>query len=124
MHLAKSEENDHKNVYFPVLKLWLFSGEKFMIEIHIYGHFKKMFDPNASLAEDTIFKISHKKGESFYEFLRRIGLNYNQIGTGFINGKFAKKTSQIPKNARIGLFPASMRLIDGGLYIKFLGQET
>ena len=73
------------------------------------------------MAEDTIIKISFKKGESFYEFLGRIGLNYDQIGDYFITDKITEKTSTIPKNMGIGLFPTSMRLIDGGLYIKFLG---
>ncbi|NHJ01436.1 MAG: hypothetical protein EAX86_04805 [Candidatus Heimdallarchaeota archaeon] len=91
-----------------------------MIKIYLYGHLKKIFDPNASLAENTIIEIPFKKNETFDGLIIRIGLNNHQIGDCFINGKYAQKTIEISDNSRIGIFPTGMRLIDGGLYIKLL----
>ena len=90
-----------------------------MPKIHIYGHLKKNFDPNASLAESMVIDLSHRENESFSELITRIGLNPDKVGDCFINGRIVQKTTIITKDSRIGLFPTGMRLIDGGLYIKY-----
>ncbi|MFX1285522.1 MAG: hypothetical protein ACFFB5_17925 [Promethearchaeota archaeon] len=95
-----------------------------MLEIYVYGIFKKKFKPDASLAEDTVITLPNKKNECFQDFLIRLGLTLNECGDCFINGKLAFRDTVIPKNARIGLFPVGMHLIDGGQYIKGHGFVT
>jgi len=89
-----------------------------MLEIHIYGPIKRLFVPEASLAEDTIISRHFLPNEIFNQLLERLNLKIEQCGDCFINGRLAKQTDIIPKGARIGIFPKGMNLIDGGLYLK------
>ncbi|WP_455142348.1 hypothetical protein [Candidatus Hodarchaeum mangrovi] len=89
-----------------------------MLEIHIYGSFKTLFVPKASLAEDTIVSRDFLPNEVFSQLLDRLNISMEVCGDCFINGRLAKQTDIIPKGARIGIFPKGMNLIDGGLYLK------
>ncbi|MHA1967471.1 MAG: hypothetical protein ACW964_06690 [Candidatus Hodarchaeales archaeon] len=89
-----------------------------MLVIHIYGQLKKKFKPEATMAEDTIINLHNKEKEIFEDLLERLDLKYDECGDCFINGHLATNDFPVPMNARIGLFPFEMRLIDGGQYIK------
>jgi hypothetical protein len=95
-----------------------------MLEIHLYGIIKKKFRPNASFAEDTVLTLPNEKNDRFRDLLERLDLDIKECGDCFINGKLAYHDTIIPKNARIGLFPFGMHLIDGGQYIKGHGFIT
>lgn len=95
-----------------------------MLEIHLYGILRKKFKPNASSSEDTVISLPSKKNERFQDLLTRLDLNLNDCGDCFINGNLAFKDTIIPKNARVGLFPFGMHLIDGGQHIKGHGFVT
>ncbi len=95
-----------------------------MIEVHLYGTLKKKFKHDASLAEDTIVTIPSEENEQFQDFLIRLGLKFIECGDCFINGKLAFRETIVPQNARVGLFPLGMHLIDGGQYIKGHGFVT
>ncbi len=95
-----------------------------MLEVHLYGIIKKRFKSTASFAEDTIITLPNKENEQFQEFLTRLSLKMKECGDCFINGKLAFKDTIVPKNARIGLFPLGMHLIDGGQYLKGHGFVT
>ena len=95
-----------------------------MIEIHLYGIFRKKFKPNASFAEDTVITVPNEENERFRDLLNRLGLNSKECGDCFINGKLAYQDTIIPKDARIGLFPFGMHLLDGGQHIKGHGFVT
>ena len=95
-----------------------------MIEVHLYGTLKKKFTPDASLAEDTIVSIPNEENEQFQHFLKRLGLKFKECGDCFINGNLAFRDTIVPPNARVGLFPLGMHLIDGGQYIKGHGFVT
>ena len=86
--------------------------------------FRKKFKPKSSLAENTIINLPNVENEKFQDMLKRLDLRFEECGDCFINGKLAFKDSNVPKNARIGLFPFGMRLIDGGQYIKGHGYVT
>ncbi|MFW9906327.1 MAG: hypothetical protein ACFFFH_18545 [Candidatus Thorarchaeota archaeon] len=95
-----------------------------MLEIHLYGIFRKKFKPNASFAEDTIISLPNFKNEHFQNLLERLGLRVKECGDCFINGRLANQDTIIPENARIGLFPFGMHLLDGGQHIKGHGFVT
>ena len=95
-----------------------------MLEIHLYGIFRKKFKLNASFTEDTVITLPNAENEQFRDFLNRLGLNIKECGDCFINGKLAYQDSIIPKNARVGLFPFGMHLLDGGQHIKGHGFVT
>ena len=95
-----------------------------MLEIHLYGIFRKRFKPNASFAEDTVISLPNEKNEQFRDLLKRLGLSPEECGDCFINGKLAYQDTIIPTNARIGLFPYGMHLLDGGQHIKGHGFVT
>ena len=95
-----------------------------MLEIHLYGIFRKKFKPYASYAEDTVITLPNVKNERFRDLLKRLGLNPKECGDCFINGILAYQDTIIPKNARVGLFPYGMHLLDGGQHIKGHGFVT
>ena len=95
-----------------------------MLEIHLYGILMKKFKPNASFAEDTVITLPNEKNERFRDLLKRLGLSIKECGDCFINGKLAYQDTVIPKNARVGLFPFGMHLLDGGQHIKGHGFVT
>jgi hypothetical protein len=41
------------------------------------------------------------------------------MGDCFINGKLARQSDRVEDGDRIGLFPFNMRLIDGGMELKY-----
>ncbi len=95
-----------------------------MLEIHIYGHLKKKFDPSARLSEQTIVRIPSIKGERFLEVIARIDLTVDECGDCFVNGKVATAETLVPESARVALFPLGMHLLDGGQHLKGHGYVT
>ncbi|UCE13360.1 MAG: hypothetical protein JSV04_14390 [Candidatus Heimdallarchaeota archaeon] len=95
-----------------------------LIKIHLYGQLKKRFQPDASLAENTVITLPYKENECFKDLLFRLNLDEDECGDCFVNGKLAFPDTRVPKDARIGLFPFELRLIDGGQYIKGHGFVT
>jgi hypothetical protein len=89
-----------------------------MIEIHLYGSLRGLV-PGSTASEDTILKIESRGNEEFYQLVSRLGLELLDIGDCFINGKLAHQSDCIKTGDRVGLFPFNMRLIDGGMELKF-----
>ncbi len=89
-----------------------------MIEIHLYGLLREIV-PGSTASEDTILKIESRENEEFHQLVRRLGLDTSDIGDCFINGKLAHKSDSVKTGARVGLFPFNMRLIDGGMELKY-----
>ncbi|MHA1996193.1 MAG: hypothetical protein ACW97Z_16790 [Candidatus Hodarchaeales archaeon] len=90
-----------------------------MVEIHVFGPLKRLFDPDASLSEDTIIKMPYLINETAEQLLRRLNLLNSDYGECFVNHTIVKDYSDlIPKNARVAIFSRGMLLIDGGLYLK------
>ncbi|NHI90289.1 MAG: MoaD/ThiS family protein [Candidatus Thorarchaeota archaeon] len=89
-----------------------------MIDVHLYGHLRKMV-PDSKANEDTILLIEFEEGESFQELVERLGLEISNIGDCFINGRLAHHSDIVKNGDRIGLFPYNMRLIDGGMELKY-----
>jgi molybdopterin converting factor small subunit len=89
-----------------------------MIEIHLYGLLReKVSGSNAT--EDTILLIESEEDETFREMIHPLGLDISRIGDCFINGKLTNHEDIVRSGDRVGLFPYSMRLIDGGMELKF-----
>ena len=95
-----------------------------MIEIHVYGHLKKKFDPTARLSEQTILRIPSIPGELFASLLARINLSVPECGDCFVNGVLATVGTPVPDGARVALFPLGMHLLDGGQHLKGHGFVT
>jgi hypothetical protein len=89
-----------------------------MIEIHLYGLLREIV-PGSIASEDTILKIESQENEEFRQLIDRLGLDISDIGDCFINGKLAQQYDRINNGDRVGLFPFNMRLIDGGMELKF-----
>jgi molybdopterin converting factor small subunit len=88
-----------------------------MIEIHLYGKLRSMVS-NSKASEDTIMKLEYVEGETFEQFVVRLGLKPEDLGDCFINGNLAKKNHQLSDGDRIGLFPFNMVLLCGGQHLK------
>jgi hypothetical protein len=58
------------------------------------------------------------ENETFFEFIKRIGLKPEDLGDSFIDGTLAKLKDEIQDGARIGLFPFNMVLLCGGQHLK------
>ena len=58
------------------------------------------------MADNTIIELQSQDNEVFEELLGRLDLEYSDIGDCFVNGILATKKTPIPKNSRIGIFPA------------------
>jgi hypothetical protein len=93
-----------------------------MIELHLYGRLRLLV-PNSKASEDTILKCDFKENETFEVFLKRIGLEPDDIGDCFINGNLARLNDILVDGDRVGLFPFNMKLIDGGMHLKFHPQR-
>jgi len=89
-----------------------------MIAVHLYGHFRKMV-PGSKADEDTILRVEPKSDETFHEFICRLGLDDSRIGDCFINGRLAHNSDIVKDYDRIGLVLYNMKLIDGGMGLKF-----
>jgi molybdopterin converting factor small subunit len=89
-----------------------------MIEVRLYGVLREIV-PNSSASEDTILHVEAQEDETFHNLVQRLGLESRDIGDCFINGKLARSSDIIAEGDRVGLFPHSMRLIDGGMELKY-----
>jgi hypothetical protein len=89
-----------------------------IVEIHLYGLLRNMI-PGSTASEDTVLQIESRENEEFHELVSRLGLDVSDIGDCFINGKFAQNCDKVKNGDRVGLFPFNMRLIDGGMELKY-----
>jgi len=89
-----------------------------VIEIHIYGHLKKKFDPTARLSDQTIIRVPSIPGEQSAQLLARINLAVRECGDCFVNGIVATADTLVPEGARVALFPLGMHLLCGGQHLK------
>ncbi|MBD3157443.1 MAG: hypothetical protein GF309_01520 [Candidatus Lokiarchaeota archaeon] len=53
----------------------------------------------------------------------KLDLDASEIGDCFINGKLARLSDPIEDGDRIGLFPFNMKLIDGGMHLRYHPQR-
>ena len=74
--------------------------------------------PGSSASEDSIMRLEPVEGETFLEFIERMGLTREDLGDCFIDGTLAKPTDKILDGSRIGLFPFNMVLLCGGQHLK------
>ena len=88
-----------------------------MIETHLYGKLRKLV-PGSSACEDTVLMRDYKEGETFSEFIKRLGIEKKELGDCFINGTLAKPSDMLSDGDRIGLFPFNMVLLCGGQHLK------
>lgn len=93
-----------------------------MIEIRIYGRLRSLV-PGSKASENTVLEKEAKPDETFEDLLERLDLNSSQIGDCFINGTLARVSDPIEDGDRVGLFPFNMRLIDGGMHLKYHPQR-
>ena len=93
-----------------------------MLEVHLYGRLRSLV-PNSKASEDTILMCEYKENETFETYLKRMGLQLEDIGDCFINGNLAKSNSILSDGDRLGLFPFNMKLIDGGMHLKYHPQR-
>lgn len=89
-----------------------------MIEIHLYGILREMV-PGSRVDEDTILCLDFREGEDFRQLIGRLGLKMSDIGDCFINGTVVRQSEYMRDGDRVGLFPYNMRLIDGGMELKY-----
>ncbi len=89
-----------------------------MIEIHLYGILREMV-PGSRVDEDTALYTDFREGEEFHQLVNRLGLKISDIGDCFINGTIAGQSEYVRDGDRIGLFPYNMRLVDGGMELKY-----
>ena len=88
-----------------------------MIETHLYGKLRALV-PGSKCSDDTILMYEYKEGETFNQFIKRIGLKKTDLGDCFINGVLAKPTKVLHDNDRVALFPFNMVLLCGGQHLK------
>jgi hypothetical protein len=87
------------------------------LEIHLYGRLRTMVQGSRP-DEDTILRLDYVEKETFEELIERLGLKRSDIGDCFLNGTLVKPKDEIPKGARVGLFPFNMVLLCGGQHLK------
>ncbi|MFX1541134.1 MAG: MoaD/ThiS family protein [Promethearchaeota archaeon] len=92
-----------------------------MIEVHLYGILRKMVK-DSKASEDTVLKIDYHPNETFQQFIHRVGLQMEELGDCFINGKLAKPDMKLQEGDRVGLFPFNMVLLCGGQHLKVHGK--
>lgn len=88
-----------------------------MLEVHLYGVLRSIVE-NSKSSEDTIMIVDFVEGETFVEFIERLGLAKEELGDCFIDGTLAKSNDVIRDNVRIALFPFNMVLLCGGQHLK------
>jgi hypothetical protein len=93
-----------------------------MIEVHLYGRLRSLV-PDSKANEDIILMCEYKQNETFETFITRLGLQLDDIGDCFINGTLARVSDYLADGDRVGLFPFNMKLIDGGMHLKFHPQR-
>jgi hypothetical protein len=89
-----------------------------MIEVHLYGLLRKLV-LESKANEESVLLVESKDRESFQEFIQRLGLDMTEMGDCFINGRLAHISDSVKDEDRVGLFPYNMRLIDGGMELKY-----
>lgn len=89
-----------------------------LIEVHIYGQLKKVINPQASMAENTIVILEHQANESIETILHRLKIHPKKCGEFFIDGTVAEIDSMVSDNSRVALFPIGMHLLCGGQHLK------
>jgi hypothetical protein len=95
-----------------------------MLEIHLYGKFRKKA-PNSSPSANSVIILSYEADITLLDVLKSLSIDPMQIGDCFIDGHLATHESRIPSDdCRIGLFPLGMHLIDGGQHLKGHGYIT
>jgi hypothetical protein len=98
------------------------------LEIHFYGILKKIVDPYASMANNTVKIQDHLEDETLFELIDRLGIDHFDCGDCFINGIVSPFSTRIPKlqdtNTRVALFPLGMHLLYGGRNLKGHGYIT
>lgn len=95
-----------------------------MLSVILYGNLKKLVTSTKSTQISTI-KIPYVENETLESCLKRLDLTIEDIGEMFINHCLSYSTDIIPyDNSRIALFPKTMQLIDGGLYIRYCGYRS
>ena len=88
-----------------------------MIETHLYGKLRCLV-ANSCASEDTVLMSDYLEGETFEEYIKRLGLQMKDLGDCFIDGTLAKPNHKITDNARVALFPFNMVLLCGGQHLK------
>ncbi len=90
-----------------------------MLEIHIFGPLKKRFFPEEKFSNDSVLELPYIQDENFEGLIKRLQISRSNCGEIFVNHVIVTNwKTQIPDDARIGIFSQGMDLIDGGLYIK------
>ena len=91
-----------------------------MLYLHVYGFLKKKFNPMAKLSDQTIVPLDYISNESFFDLLKRVNIDVNELGDCFINGKVVMDGNQlVPDESRVGIFGTGMLLHEGGQYLKY-----
>jgi len=93
-----------------------------MISIRLYGRLCALV-PGSKASENTVLEKEVKPGETFGNLLSKLDLDTREIDDCFINGKLARLSDPIEDGDRIGLFPFNMRLIDGGMHLRYHPQR-
>ena len=88
-----------------------------MIETHLYGNLRSLV-PGSKACEDTVLEKEFKEGETFLDFIKRLGLEMKNLGDCFIDGTLVKPEDVVKDGSRIALFPFNMVLLCGGQHIK------
>ncbi len=75
--------------------------------------------PGSGSSDETAIQIESQEDEAFHELVTRLRLDSSDLGDCFINGRLAHPSDEVKDGDRIGLFPFNMRLIDGGMELKY-----
>ena len=95
-----------------------------MLSIILYGNLKKLITHSKSTRISTI-EIPYEENETLEGCLNRLDLTIEDIGELFINHCLSYPADIIPyDNCRIAIFPKNMKLIDGGLYLRYCGYRS
>ncbi len=95
-----------------------------MLDIHLYGKFRKLAKDSSATADSKI-EVEFIPGETMGQLIRRIGIDPERIGDIFINHKVVDIDTIIPHdNSRIAIFPEGMVLLCGGQHLKGHGYIT
>lgn len=74
----------------------------------------------AKLSDQTIVPLDYISNESFFDLLKRVNIDVNELGDCFINGKVVMDGNQlVPDESRVGIFGTGMLLHEGGQYLKY-----
>ncbi|MHA2169159.1 MAG: hypothetical protein ACXAB7_04625 [Candidatus Kariarchaeaceae archaeon] len=95
-----------------------------MLTVHLYGKLRKLA-ANPNPAANSTVQIPFKSGESLKDCIERLGIRMQDTGELFINHILSESHEVIPRDeSRLGIFPHTMKLIDGGLYLRYCGTNS